>query len=146
MRSQLVSHLTKHGIILVVLHGAILVLEMPHMNAAAVDDSKRCLLSNSGLGNPQACGDLHNFGFFKIMFEIISAYGTVGLSLGSESQPNSFCADWTPVSQLLLCCAMLLGRLRDLPQNIDHAFAMHWEHDCDFDGNLEDHHAPPIMI
>lgn len=60
-----------------------------------------------------------DFTFFKVLFELISAYGTCGLSLGFRNEPWSFSGEWQPSSQFLLIIAMILGRLRGLPDSID---------------------------
>jgi len=62
--------------------------------------------------------------FFKVFYEIVSAYGTVGLSLGGGSSENlsrgcSFSGSWRDASKILLCLVMLLGKLRGLPESID---------------------------
>jgi len=70
--------------------------------------------------NQQLQTDPVNFTMFKIIFEIVSAYGNVGLSLGFPNVPVSFCGVWSPISQTILCCVMLLGRHRvGLPTSID---------------------------
>eukprot|EP00743_Colponemidia_sp_Colp-15_P006442 GILK01006933.1.p1 GENE.GILK01006933.1~~GILK01006933.1.p1 ORF type:complete len:511 (-),score=29.98 GILK01006933.1:706-2145(-) len=63
-----------------------------------------------------------HFDLFKILFEIISAYGTVGLSIGYPNTTTSFSARWSPFSQLVLCVVMLSGRHRGLPRSIDTGF------------------------
>mmetsp|Transcript_69767 Transcript_69767/g.150300 ORF Transcript_69767/g.150300 Transcript_69767/m.150300 type:complete len:118 (+) Transcript_69767:2-355(+) len=60
-----------------------------------------------------------DFSFFKVVFELASAYGTCGLSLGFENQSASFSGVWTEASQFLLVWVMILGRLRGLPDSID---------------------------
>ncbi|MEO0161384.1 MAG: TrkH family potassium uptake protein [candidate division WOR-3 bacterium] len=59
---------------------------------------------------------LTNFGSpFKLLFEIISAFGTVGLSLGSEL--NSVCSyahDFSVCGKLLIIILMLTGRVGTL--------------------------------
>lgn len=62
-----------------------------------------------------------NVTIFKILFEITSAYGTVGLSLGNASNSMHFCSLWTRTSKVMLTGVMLLGRHRGLPESIDHA-------------------------
>jgi len=61
------------------------------------------------------------FSLFRIIFELFSAYGTVGLSLGFPGSVLSLSAQFTPVSKLFVCLIMLLGRHRGLPYSIDHA-------------------------
>ncbi|CAE8662960.1 unnamed protein product [Polarella glacialis] len=119
-RSELLTevraHLTKHTLILATLLWVILCLEWKSMES----------FSTAQCATAAAC-DLQGFSFFKICFETVSAYGTVGLSLGAATGDLSFSADWTAGSQLLLCSVMLLGRMRGLPEQIDGAFASEWE-------------------
>ncbi len=50
-------------------------------------------------------------GFLNFSFEVISAFGTVGLSTGSLSTPNvSLSADFTPFGKALIMLAMIIGR------------------------------------
>ena len=62
-----------------------------------------------------------NFSAFSILFEIVSGFGLVGLSLGYPNVPASFCAVWAPLSKLFLITVIFLGRLRGLPLSIDRA-------------------------
>ncbi|CAK9044979.1 Low-affinity potassium transport protein [Durusdinium trenchii] len=62
--------------------------------------------------SPDSDGIYTDFGFFKVLFEILSAYGTCGLSLGYENQTFSFSGVWSDASQMLLVATMILGRLR----------------------------------
>lgn len=73
------------------------------------------------------------------VFEVVSAYGTVGLSLGIPTvgphntldfrvslirrfQANySLCGAFHPLSKLIICLVMLRGRHRGLPVAIDRA-------------------------
>ncbi|KAG8745159.1 low affinity potassium transporter [Ceratobasidium sp. 414] len=75
------------------------------------------------------------FDIFTIIFELTSAYGTVGLSLGIPTenvigvtnrmlcyQANySFSGALKPLSKLVICVVMLRGRHRGLPHAIDRA-------------------------
>lgn len=54
------------------------------------------------------------FNFTKVLFEVFSAFGTVGLSMGFPGGVTSFSAILHPVSKLLLICTMLFGRLGPL--------------------------------
>src|SRR5690606_16178464 len=58
---------------------------------------------------------------FRILFEIISAYGTVGLSIGYPGIATSFCATWGAFAIFLLVVIMILGRHRGLPDSVDAA-------------------------
>ena len=55
------------------------------------------------------------------MFEIVSAFGTVGLSTGVPYDLYAFCGAWSTLSKLILMCVMLRGRHRGLPLAIDRA-------------------------
>ncbi|KAG2030526.1 cation transport protein-domain-containing protein [Suillus americanus] len=61
------------------------------------------------------------FNIFPIIFELVSAYDTVGLSLGISTENKSFSGALKPLSKLLLCLVMHRGRHCGLPVAIDHA-------------------------
>ncbi|KIW98805.1 uncharacterized protein Z519_00468 [Cladophialophora bantiana CBS 173.52] len=63
-------------------------------------------------------------GLFDIIFETVSAYGTVGLSLGVPYENYSFCGTWQSLSKLILMTVMLRGRHRILPMAIDRAILL----------------------
>lgn len=54
------------------------------------------------------------FNFTKIIFEVFSAFGTVGLSMGFPGSVTSFSAILSPASKFLIIFAMLFGRLGPL--------------------------------
>lgn len=58
--------------------------------------------------------DNANITVFKVIFEIISAFGTVGLSLGYPGVPSSFSTILSPVSKVIVMLTMLMGRHRGL--------------------------------
>lgn len=60
------------------------------------------------------------FSTFNIIFECISAYSCVGVSVGFPGQSFAFCGAWHPVSKLLLMAISLRGRHRGLSVIIDH--------------------------
>ncbi|KAF7502750.1 hypothetical protein GJ744_005189 [Endocarpon pusillum] len=62
-----------------------------------------------------------NFSVFNIIFECVSAYGCVGISVGVPWDKYSFCGAWHTGSKLVLCAVMLRGRHRGLPVAIDRA-------------------------
>lgn len=64
------------------------------------------------------------FSTFNIIFEVISAYGTVGISTGVPWNAYSFSGAWHTASKLVLCVVMLRGRHRGLPVAIDRAVLM----------------------
>jgi len=55
-----------------------------------------------------------NITVFKIIFEIISAFGAVGLTLGYPNVASSFATVLSPVSKAILIITMLMGRHRGL--------------------------------
>ncbi|GIJ87113.1 hypothetical protein Asppvi_006016 [Aspergillus pseudoviridinutans] len=65
---------------------------------------------------------------FNIIFETVSAYGTVGISTGLPDQLYSFSGGWHTLSKVVLCAVMLRGRHRGLPVAIDKAILLPGEH------------------
>jgi Trk-type K+ transport system membrane component len=61
------------------------------------------------------------FTMFSVLFEIVSAYGTVGLSLGYPDINASFSAKFATVSKLVIIAMMIRGRHRGLPYELDRA-------------------------
>ncbi|KAH6955780.1 cation transport protein-domain-containing protein [Ilyonectria sp. MPI-CAGE-AT-0026] len=61
------------------------------------------------------------FSVFNIIFEVVSAYGTVGISVGIPTAAYSFSGAWHTASKLILCLVMLRGRHRGLPVALDQA-------------------------
>lgn len=70
---------------------------------------------------PSFSRDPLNFSIFNIIFECVSAYGCVGISVGVPWNSYSFCGAWHAGSKLVLCAVMLRGRHRGLPVAIDRA-------------------------
>ncbi|KAF7543466.1 hypothetical protein G7Z17_g10708 [Cylindrodendrum hubeiense] len=64
------------------------------------------------------------FTVFPILFEVVSAYGNVGLSLGYPTVSTSFCSQFSTFSKLVLCAMMLRGRHRGLPYALDRAIVL----------------------
>eukprot|EP00291_Cryptomonas_curvata_P024895 CAMPEP_0172173074 /NCGR_PEP_ID=MMETSP1050-20130122/12824_1 /TAXON_ID=233186 /ORGANISM="Cryptomonas curvata, Strain CCAP979/52" /LENGTH=397 /DNA_ID=CAMNT_0012844733 /DNA_START=789 /DNA_END=1979 /DNA_ORIENTATION=- len=58
-------------------------------------------------------------GVFYIIFEIISAYGNVGLSLGYPGMNYSLTGAMSSLSKFVIMTVMLLGKLRGLPTHTD---------------------------
>lgn len=69
-----------------------------------------------------------SYSTFNILFEVVSAYGCVGISVGLPNVAYSFCGGWHVVSKLILCAVMLRGRHRGLPVAIDRAVLLPGEH------------------
>ncbi|KAJ5114361.1 Potassium transporter [Penicillium alfredii] len=61
------------------------------------------------------------FATFNVIFEVVSAYGCVGVSVGFPGKNYSFCGAWHPISKLILAAVALRGRHRGLPVAIDRA-------------------------
>ncbi|EAW06437.1 potassium transporter [Aspergillus clavatus NRRL 1] len=68
-----------------------------------------------------------SFSLFAVLFEIVSAYGTVGLSLGYPLTGTSFCAQFNWVSKLVIVAMQVRGRHRGLPNALDHAILLPYE-------------------
>lgn len=64
------------------------------------------------------------FTIFSCLFEIVSAYGTVGLSLGYPSINASFSAEFSVVSKLVIIAMQVRGRHRGLPYELDRAILL----------------------
>lgn len=68
------------------------------------------------------------FNIFNILFELVSAYGGVGLSLGVPYDNYSLSGAFRPLSKLIVCFVMLRGRHRGLPVAIDRAVLLPFEY------------------
>lgn len=68
------------------------------------------------------------FSMFSILFEIVSAYGTVGLSLGYSDINASFSAEFGVVAKLVIVAMQVRGRHRGLPYELDRAIMLPSEH------------------
>jgi Trk-type K+ transport system membrane component len=62
-----------------------------------------------------------NFSVFNVVFEVVSAYGCVGISIGVPNNAYSFSGGLYAGSKLVLCAVMLRGRHRGLPVALDRA-------------------------
>jgi len=67
------------------------------------------------------------FDVFPIFFELVSAYGTVGLSLGIPNQNYALSGAFSPLSKLVVIIVMLRGRHRGLPVAIDRSIVLPYE-------------------
>ncbi|KAL2213452.1 potassium transport protein TRK1/TRK2 [Sarocladium strictum] len=61
------------------------------------------------------------FDLFAVLFEIISAYGTVGLSIGVPNVNASLCSQFSVIGKLVIIAMMIRGRHRGLPYGLDRA-------------------------
>lgn len=63
----------------------------------------------------------NDFSMFAVLFEIVSAYGTVGLSLGYTNVNASLSSQFTVVGKLVIIAMQIRGRHRGLPYGLDRA-------------------------
>ncbi|KAK6354710.1 low affinity potassium transporter [Orbilia brochopaga] len=61
---------------------------------------------------------------FSVLFEVVSAYGTVGLSLGYPNVNTSFSSQLTTFSKIVIMAMMIRGRHRGLPYELDRAILL----------------------
>lgn len=64
------------------------------------------------------------FTLFSVLFEIVSAYGTVGLSLGYPGVNTSFSGQLKTLSKLIIIAMQIRGRHRGLPYALDRAILL----------------------
>lgn len=65
-----------------------------------------------------------SFSLFAVLFEIVSAYGTVGLSLGYPTVDTSLSSQFHTLSKLIVVAMMIRGRHRGLPYSLDKAILL----------------------
>lgn len=63
----------------------------------------------------------NDFSMFAVLFEIISAYGTVGLSLGYTGVNASLSSQFSVIGKLVIIAMQVRGRHRGLPYGLDRA-------------------------
>eukprot|EP01027_Heterolobosea_sp_BB2_P006259 GEZU01009487.1.p2 GENE.GEZU01009487.1~~GEZU01009487.1.p2 ORF type:complete len:107 (+),score=42.66 GEZU01009487.1:574-894(+) len=54
------------------------------------------------------------YSFFRITFEVVSAFGNVGLTMGYPGLAVSYCGIFRNFSKILLIVVMIMGRHRGL--------------------------------
>ncbi|KAI0367488.1 TrkH-domain-containing protein [Pilatotrama ljubarskyi] len=64
------------------------------------------------------------FNVFRIVFELVSAFGGIGLTLGIPTQNYSFSGAFGPLSKIVVIIVMVRGRHRGLPVAIDRAILL----------------------
>ncbi|KAJ4342571.1 hypothetical protein N0V95_006911 [Ascochyta clinopodiicola] len=79
-----------------------------------------CAAESKRIMNP----DDPAFSVFSIFFEVVSAYGNVGLSLGYPTNLTSLCGHFTIFGKLVICAMMIRGRHRGLPYALDRAITL----------------------
>ena len=87
-------------------------------------------------GSQLANTNEYAFTLFSVLFEIVSAYGTVGLSLGYPNVNTSFSGQFGVVAKLVVIAMQIRGRHRGLPYELDRAIllpsdALHRKEDAD---------------
>lgn len=61
------------------------------------------------------------FDVFSVLFEVVSAYGTVGMSMGAPGINASLCSEFSVVGKLVIAALQIRGRHRGLPYGLDKA-------------------------
>ncbi|GAA5884804.1 hypothetical protein JCM16303_007276 [Sporobolomyces ruberrimus] len=79
-----------------------------------------CIFERHRIGSE----DWHEVTIFSLIFEVLSAYGCVGLSLGTTRNSASLCGVLRTISKLALIAVMVRGRHRGLPLRIDHSIML----------------------
>lgn len=69
------------------------------------------------------------FSVFSVFFEVVSAYGNVGLSLGHPAVMTSLSGQFSVFGKLVICAMMIRGRHRGLPYALDRAIMLPDERD-----------------
>ncbi|KAL7716156.1 Sodium transporter [Entamoeba marina] len=59
---------------------------------------------------------------FMVLFEVISAYGTVGYSIPLQGYDTSLSTAFSPTSKVIMALVMLLGKHRGFPERVDRGF------------------------
>ncbi|SPO30856.1 related to potassium transporter TRK-1 [Ustilago trichophora] len=80
-----------------------------------------CIIERDQIQDPSSNGW---FTIFSCLFELTSAYGTVGLSLGTPFDSFSLSGRFHTLSKLVVIAVMIRGRHRGLPVAIDRAILL----------------------
>lgn len=65
-----------------------------------------------------------SFQLWSVLFEVVSAYGTVGLSMGYPGINSSFVGEFQVISKLVIIAMQIRGRHRGLPYSLDRAILL----------------------
>jgi len=79
-----------------------------------------CIAEGKRLSDPAE----PSFNIYAVLFEVVSAYGTVGLSFGFPNFNTSFVGQFSVVSKLVIIAMQLRGRHRGLPYELDRAILL----------------------
>ncbi|BCR89823.1 potassium ion transporter [Aspergillus chevalieri] len=66
----------------------------------------------------------YSFQLWSVLFEVVSAYGTVGLSMGYPGVNTSFVGEFQVISKLVIIAMQVRGRHRGLPYSLDRAILL----------------------
>ncbi|KDQ24184.1 TRKH superfamily [Pleurotus ostreatus PC15] len=84
------------------------------------------------------------FDLFRVLFELVSAFGGIGLTLGVPYDNFSFCGAMRPLSKLVIIVIMVRGRHRGLPLAVDRAVLLPTElNRSKHNGDTNHSPAPP---
>eukprot|EP01050_Picozoa_sp_SAG11_P002061 SAG11_NODE_100_length_16863_cov_12.374911_3_plen_284_part_00 len=90
-----------------------------------VADPGQDVANDPGTVQLDSDGDkVHRHSLFAVVFELVSAFGNVGLSLGSYKDvdsPCSFSVDLDVMCKGIVMLTMVVGRTRDFPKAVDSA-------------------------
>lgn len=85
------------------------------------------------------------FSTFNIIFEVVSAYSYVGVSVGYPGKNYSFCGEWSSFSKVLLIFISFNGRNRELFASIGNStWPTGFEEVADDDMKLQEKNAEHI--
>ncbi|KAL8375636.1 hypothetical protein RB595_006964 [Gaeumannomyces hyphopodioides] len=65
--------------------------------------------------------DPQGYSVFNFLFEIVSGYTNIGISVGLTGKSFSFCGGWFTGSKVVMVLMMIRGRHRGLPVALDHS-------------------------
>ena len=66
----------------------------------------------------------NEFSGFSVLFEVVSAYGTVGMSLGYANGDESLSSQFSVIGKLVIMAMVIRGRHRGLPYGLDRAILL----------------------
>ncbi|KHN97226.1 Potassium transport protein, high-affinity [Metarhizium album ARSEF 1941] len=64
------------------------------------------------------------FSFFALFFEVVSAYGGVGLTMGYPGITSALSTRFTTFGKVVMCAMMIRGRHRGMPHGLDRAIML----------------------
>jgi hypothetical protein len=82
------------------------------------------------------------FDIFTVLFEIVSAYGTVGMSIGVPTANASLCSQFSVVGKLVIVAMQIRGRHRGLPYGLDRAVLLPSEYQF----QKETEESQPVLV